>query len=58
MIFGTYIIGTCIIDDAGRPAAHKKNNENTRFKVESQSRISPNHVLCSCFEGTFVSINF
>jgi hypothetical protein len=39
------VIGTCIIDDAGRPAAHKKNNENTRFKVESRQTTFYAHVL-------------
>ena len=32
-------IGTCIINDAGRQAAHK-NNENMRFV-----RITPNDVI-------------
>jgi hypothetical protein len=41
-------IGTCIINDAGRRAA-QKNNENTRFFC----RISPNDDLYSCFEGIY-----
>ena len=44
-------IGTCIINDAGRDAAHKKQRKYTFFLG---GRISLNDVLYSCFEG----INF
>ena len=38
-------IGTCIINDAGRQAAHKKQRKCMLF-----GRISPNDVLYLCFE--------
>ena len=38
-------IGTCIVDDGGKQAAHKKTNENTFFLVKSP----PNDILYSCF---------
>ena len=41
-------IRTCIINETGRQAAHKKNNENTRVDF---GRITPNDVLYSWFEG-------
>jgi hypothetical protein len=40
-------LGHAIINDPGRQAAHK-NNENTRF-----GRILPNDVIYSCFEGIY-----
>ena len=38
-------IGTCIINAAGRQAAHKKPNKNTRFLVESRQKTFYTHVL-------------
>jgi hypothetical protein len=44
----TLEIGTCIINNAGRQAAHQKT-----MTIHVFGRISPNDILYSCFEGNF-----